>query len=107
MNVKLKITIRFNSNLEKLNNSHQEGIKTKNISDFGATVVYRKSGCSYFILQSSQRYIVAEWFGGRDPDIGEVLLGYSIHSDLKIWLQLITLTSVFGLMIICFQKREP
>jgi len=26
-------------------------------------------------LESSQGYIVAEWFGGTDPDISEVLLG--------------------------------
>jgi hypothetical protein len=41
----------------------------------GATVVYRRSGCDYFILESMKGYIVAEWMGGHDPDEGETLFG--------------------------------
>jgi hypothetical protein len=61
--------------LEKLDNSHQEATKAKNIRNVGVTVVYIKICFSYFILKSRQGYTVAEWFGCRELDICEVLLG--------------------------------
>lgn len=64
----------------------------------GATVVYRKSGCDYFILENSQGYIVGEWMGGHDPDEGEVLYGSfnsfgtktfsnSSNSESSLWIE--------------------
>ena len=40
-----------------------------------ATVVYRKPSCDYFILENSSGYIVAEWFGGNDPDLNDRITG--------------------------------
>jgi hypothetical protein len=47
------------------------------------TVVYRQSGCDYFVVQTTKGYDVLEWFGGWDPDKGDVLVGnfetYGMH----------------------------
>jgi hypothetical protein len=41
-----------------------------------AVVVYKPSfSCSYFILQNNYGYIIAEWMGGNDPDLGDQLSG--------------------------------
>lgn len=40
-----------------------------------AVVVYRAESCDYFILENSKGYIVAEWMGGNDPDVGDKLAG--------------------------------
>lgn len=46
-------------------------------------VVYRTSGCDYFVVQSPKGYDVLEWYGGSDPDKGDVLSGnfeeYGMH----------------------------
>ena len=38
-------------------------------------VVYKKSGCDYFIVETPTGFCLLEWFGGSDPDIGDVLVG--------------------------------
>lgn len=71
----------FEGSINRLNNLKEYNFKrrndniTKDINSLTATVVYRKTGCSYFILENNQGYIVAEWYGGTDPDIGETLVG--------------------------------
>lgn len=40
-----------------------------------ATVVYRKPSCDYFILENNSGFIVAEWMGGYDPDLGDNVSG--------------------------------
>jgi hypothetical protein len=35
----------------------------------------RISGCDYFIVSTAKGYDVLEWFGGYDPDKGDVLVG--------------------------------
>ena len=40
-----------------------------------ATVVFRKSGCDYMILENSNGYIIGEWMGGNDPDKGDNISG--------------------------------
>jgi len=45
------------------------------LSQGSATVVYRKSGCDYFILENNMGYIIAEWMGGNDPDKGDRIAG--------------------------------
>lgn len=72
-----------NSALEELEkHSYHYSISVPGISgnnDVGsngvATVVYRKASCDYFILENSKGYIVAEWFGGTDPDINDKITG--------------------------------
>jgi hypothetical protein len=40
-----------------------------------AIVVYRPSSCDYFILENASGYIVAEWMGSNDPDLGDKITG--------------------------------
>ena len=46
-------------------------------------VVYRQSGCDYFVVQTAKGYDILEWFGGWDPDKGDLLIGnfgtYGMH----------------------------
>ena len=63
-----------------------------------ATVVYRKRGCDYMILENNSGYIVAEWMGGNDPDQGDNIGGnlnsygtkelynLSRNSKTKLWI---------------------
>lgn len=63
-----------------------------------ATVVFRKRGCDYMILENSSGYIVAEWMGGNDPDQGDNIGGkfnsygtkefynLSRNSETKLWI---------------------
>jgi hypothetical protein len=39
-------------------------------------VVFRPEGCDYFMCMTPGKdYIVMEWYGGNDPDKGDVLYG--------------------------------
>lgn len=40
------------------------------------TVVYRQRGCDYFIADGPQGYYLLEWYGGHDPAVGDILVGY-------------------------------
>lgn len=40
-----------------------------------AFVVYKQSSCDYFILDNGSGYIVAEWMGGNDPEMGDKITG--------------------------------
>jgi len=60
-------------------------------------VVYIKSGCSYFIVETPLGYALLEWYGGNTPSRGDVLVGdyesygmkdiYNItqDSETKVW----------------------
>jgi hypothetical protein len=60
-------------------------------------ISHRISGCDYFVVETKSGYDVLEWFGGHDPDKGDVLIGgyetYSFHDiydqtaeeSLRIW----------------------
>lgn len=40
------------------------------------TVVLKKSGCDYFLVQdTNDDFILMEWMGDHDPDKGDVLVG--------------------------------
>ena len=57
----------------------------------------RISGCDYFIASATGGYAVLEWYGGHDPDTGDVLIGnfetYGMHDvlddtvdeSLRVW----------------------
>lgn len=63
-----------------------------------ATVVFRKRGCDFMILENSSGYIVVEWMGGNDPDQGDIIGGnlnsygtkefynLSTNSETKLWI---------------------
>jgi hypothetical protein len=38
-------------------------------------VVKRISGCDYFMVNTSGGYAILEWYGGHDPDSGDLLIG--------------------------------
>lgn len=38
-------------------------------------IVYYKSGCDYFIVETAMGYALLEWYGGYDPSRGEVVAG--------------------------------
>lgn len=38
-------------------------------------IVYKKSGCDYFIVETALGYDLIEWYGGNDPDKGDTLIG--------------------------------
>jgi hypothetical protein len=60
-------------------------------------VAKRISGCDYFIVDADQGYAVLEWYGGHDPDSGDLLIGkfetYGMHDiiddtadeNLTVW----------------------
>jgi hypothetical protein len=46
-------------------------------------ITHRISGCDYFVVSTKNGYDVLEWYGGHDPDKGDVLIGdyesYGFH----------------------------
>lgn len=68
-------------------------------NDGYATVVYRIPSCDYFILENNSGFIVAEWMGGNDPDIGDHVTGnfksfgtkdfynQSRSRDCRLWIE--------------------
>lgn len=62
-------------------------------------VVHRISGCDYFIVATPGGYDLLEWYGGHDPDKGDVLVGnfetYGMHDiydntadeELTVWVE--------------------
>ena len=49
-------------------------------------VAKRISGCDYFMVNATGGYAVLEWYGGHDPDSGDLLIGnfesYGMHDVL-------------------------
>ena len=79
-------TLKLQNDLNEISNKRiQQNLSTDNFfqgdnnSRNGATVVFRKSGCDYFILENDMGFIIAEWMGGHDPNTGEILYG-DFHS---------------------------
>lgn len=62
-------------------------------------VIYKKSGCDYFIVVTDMGYALLEWYGGSDPNEGDVIVGnfesygfkdiYNLTSDseLRVWVE--------------------
>lgn len=62
-------------------------------------VVYKKSGCDYFIVETIMGYALLEWYGGSDPDEGDIIIGnfesfgfkdiYNLTADseLSVWVE--------------------
>ncbi len=62
-------------------------------------VVYRKSGCDYFVVETLGGFALLEWYGGSDPDVGDNLVGdfesygmkdiYNLSSEneLRVWVE--------------------
>lgn len=62
-------------------------------------VVYRNSGCDYFVVETFAGYALLEWYGGNDPSEGDTLVGdfesfgskdifnLSADEELRVWVQ--------------------
>jgi len=62
-------------------------------------VAHRINACDYFIVLTQQGYDVLEWYGGHDPDEGDVLVGayeaYGMHTayddtaddEIQVWVE--------------------
>ncbi len=62
-------------------------------------VVYYKSGCDYYIVETNMGYVLLEWYGGNDPSEGDTLVGdyetygmkdiYNLTADseTKVWVE--------------------
>ena len=60
-------------------------------------VVYKKSGCAYYIVETAAGYALLEWFGGNDPDEEDIIDGdyesygmktvrnVTANSDTQVW----------------------
>jgi hypothetical protein len=71
----------------------------KSASAASGEVVYRQSGCDYFVVQTRTGYDLLEWFGGHDPDKGDILVGkfeeYGMHDiydrtaddEITVWVE--------------------
>jgi hypothetical protein len=63
------------------------------------TVSHKMSGCDYFTVETPGGYDLLEWYGGHDPDRGDVLVGqyesYGMHDiyddtadeELTVWVE--------------------
>ena len=50
--------------------------RRSNVPANALTVVFRLSGCDYFVADGPQGYYLLEWYSGHDPDVGDALVGY-------------------------------
>ena len=62
-------------------------------------VAYRISSCDYFIVATRAGYDLLEWYGGHDPDKGDILVGsfesYGMHDiqdetvddEITVWVE--------------------
>lgn len=62
-------------------------------------VTQRIEGCDYFLVETPSGVDLLEWYGGNDPDEGDVLVGtfetYGFHNiynlaakaDLRVWVE--------------------
>jgi hypothetical protein len=62
-------------------------------------VVLKKSGCDYFLVETTMGYALLEWYGGNDPDRGDKIVGdfesygfkdvYNLKADteLRVWVE--------------------
>lgn len=39
------------------------------------SIAYRINDCDYFVVVTHSDYAILEWYGGHDPDKGDVLVG--------------------------------
>jgi hypothetical protein len=68
------------------------------LSATAGRVVYRESGCDYFVVETSGGHSLVEWFGGSFPEVGDILRGDFQHfgftdvynetrrADMHIWI---------------------
>lgn len=62
-------------------------------------VVYNKSKCDYYIVETALGFSLLEWYGGNDPDEGDVIVGdfesygfkdifnVSKDAEMRVWVE--------------------
>ena len=62
-------------------------------------IVYYKSGCDYYIVETNRGYALLEWYGGNDPNEGDAIVGdyesygmknifnISADSETRVWVE--------------------
>lgn len=62
-------------------------------------VTHKQGSCDYFVVETAGGYDLLEWYGGHDPDKGDVLVGdyesygmrdiYDVTADdeLRVWVE--------------------
>ena len=62
-------------------------------------IVYYKSGCDYFIVETNMGFALLQWYGGYDPSKGEIVAGdfesfgfkdiYNLSADreTRVWVE--------------------
>ena len=55
--------------------AEESGTQSTSPSGDDAVVVLKESGSDYFIVRSAKGYAVLEWYGGNDPEVGDVIRG--------------------------------
>src|SRR5690606_27497173 len=62
-------------------------------------IVYYKSGCDYFLVETNMGYALLQWYGGYDPSKGDVVAGdfesygfkdiYNLTADreTRVWVE--------------------
>jgi len=63
------------------------------------TVTHRVSGCDHFLVETNKGFALLEWYGGLDPDKGDVIIGdfeaYGMkkvynatkESEIRVWVE--------------------
>lgn len=81
--------------------SHSSMLETESSTAASARgiVVLRKSGCDYFLVETTMGFDFLEWYGGNDPSRGDELVGsfeeygfqdiYNISAsqELRVWVE--------------------
>jgi len=72
---------------------------TQSVYAAKGVVVYYKSGCDYYIVETNMGYSLLEWYGGNDPSEGDTLVGnyesygmktiynLTVNSETKVWVE--------------------
>ncbi|MEZ5848983.1 MAG: hypothetical protein R3C70_19715 [Geminicoccaceae bacterium] len=75
------------------------GLHPMNALSAKGTVVYYKSGCDYYIVETNMGFVLLEWYGGNDPSEGDILVGdyesygmkdiYNLSADAetRVWVE--------------------
>lgn len=51
-----------------------------------ATVTHRLASCDWFLAESDEGFIVLEWYGGNEPEEGDVLFGdFSVYGFADVY----------------------
>jgi|SRR5690554_34162 len=78
---------------QNYNYNNRDSYNSSFYGDNRSLVIQRRTGCDYMILENNRGYVIAEWMGGNDPEVGEYIGGdlnsygskdlYNVSRNLK------------------------